>query len=91
MDFEWDETKSAATLAERGFGFDFAALVFGGLTLEEFDSRQDYGEVRIKAIGEVIGHVLAVIYTDRDDVRRIISARLANRKERAQWQSFASR
>ena len=91
MDFEWDEAKSDANLAERGFGFDFAALVFDGLTLEEIDSRQDYGEVRIKAIGDVVGHVLAVIYTDRDDVRRIISARLANRKERAQWQSFASR
>ena len=91
MDFEWDEAKSDANLAERGFGFDFAALVFDGLTLEEIDGRQDYGEVRIKAIGDVVGHVLAVIYTDRDDVRRIISARLANRKERAQWQSFASR
>ena len=91
MDFEWDEAKSDANLAERGFGFDLATLVFDGLTLEEIDRRQDYGEVRIKAIGEAAGHVLAVVYTDRDDVRRIISARLANRKERAQWQSFASR
>ncbi len=49
------------------------------------DDRADYGETRIKAIGEVDGIVLAVIYTDREDVRWIISARKANRKERALW------
>lgn len=41
------------------------------------------------ALGEAEGIVLAVTYTDRGDVRRIISARLASRKERALWQSFA--
>ena len=91
MDFEWDEAKSKANLAGRGFGFDFAALVFEEPTLEQIDSRQDYGEVRIRAIGGVGGHVLSVVYTDRGHVRRIISARLANRKERSQWQSFANR
>ncbi len=45
----------------------------------------DEGEVRVRAIGAVEGLVLVVIYTDRDDVRWIISARLANRKERALW------
>jgi uncharacterized DUF497 family protein len=30
-----------------------------------------------------------VITTDRGDVRRIISARRASKKERAEWQSFA--
>ena len=49
------------------------------------DDRADYGEVRVKAIGEVDATVLVVIYTDRDDVRWIISARLANKKERALW------
>ena len=49
------------------------------------DDRADYGEVRVKAIGEVDTTVLVVIYTDRDDVRWIISARLANKKERALW------
>jgi hypothetical protein len=42
-------------------------------------------QVRVKAIGEVEGIVFVVIYTDRDDVRWIISPRQANRKERSLW------
>ncbi|MGX5736894.1 BrnT family toxin [Bosea thiooxidans] len=91
MEFEWDELKSEANRIGRGFGFDFAALIFDGPTLEGPDDRKDYGELRIRAIGEVEGFVLAVVYTDREPVRRIISARLASRKERALWQAFASR
>lgn len=95
MRFEWDETKSDTNLAERGFGFDFAALVFDGPTLEAADDRHDYDEDRVNAIGSVDGFILAVTYTDRDfedlgPIRRIISARLANRKERSRWLSFAS-
>lgn len=91
MEFEWDRRKSDTNLAERGFGFDFAALIFEGSTIEEVDGRRDYGEVRVQALGEVDGLVLMVVYTDRGDVRRIMSARLANRKEKALWQSSASR
>jgi len=63
MLFEWDEAKSRHTLEERGFGFEYAARIFLGPTLERPD--------------------------DRDDTRHIISARLASRKERRLWQSFA--
>jgi uncharacterized protein len=76
-------------LSERGFGFDYAARIFLGRTLEKPDDRRDYGEIRIQAIGQVGGDVLFVVYTDRGDARHIISARLANRKERKAWQSFA--
>jgi uncharacterized DUF497 family protein len=89
MLFEWDEAKSRRTLSERGFGFDYAARIFLGPTLEKQDDRRDYGEVRMQAIGEVAGDVLFVAYTDRSDARNVISARLANRKERRLWHSFA--
>ena len=61
--------------------------VFLGRTIEVVDDRYDYGEVRVKAIGEVEGDVLVVAYTDRNGFRRIISARDANSKERALWLS----
>jgi hypothetical protein len=57
--------------------------------LERPDNRREYGEVRIQAIGRVIDDILFVVYTDRGDARHIISARLASRKERRLWQSFA--
>ena len=85
MRFDWDPNKSERNLRERGFGFDFAALIFDGGTIEKIDARHDYGETRVQAIGEADGLVLFVVYTDRSDVRWIISARIANRKERALW------
>ena len=89
MLFEWDEAKSRRNLNERGFGFEYAARIFSGSTLEKPDNRREYGEVRIQAIGRVIDDILFVVYTDRGDARHIISARLASRKECRLWQSFA--
>jgi uncharacterized DUF497 family protein len=88
VEFEWDDGKSESTLKDRRFDFAFAAGIFNGPVVESHDTRKNYGEVRIKAIGETHRLVLAVIYTDRDGFRRIISARLASKKERAQWRSF---
>ena len=56
--------------------------MFDGPTMEVSDARRAYGEDRIKAIGAVRGVCLVCVYTDRGDIRRIISLRLANRKER---------
>jgi uncharacterized DUF497 family protein len=89
VEFEWDHAKSERNRRERGFGFDDAARLFGGQILEFVDTRQAYGEMRIKAVGEVDGAVLVVVYTPRGSALRIISARRANRKERALWHSFA--
>jgi hypothetical protein len=92
MRFEWDPEKSEANLRERGFDFAFATLVFEGSTLEKQDRRRDYGEVRIVATGLADGIALPVAYTDRLDdegerVRRIISARRSNRRERKAYQA----
>jgi uncharacterized DUF497 family protein len=76
-------------LLERGFGFDYAVRIFSGPTMEKQDHRRDYGEVRMQAIGQVGYDVLFVVYTDRGNARHIISARLANKRERKSWQSFA--
>jgi uncharacterized protein len=84
--FTWDSGKSERNLAERGFDFAFAASAFAGPTLERIDTRQDYGEVRRIALGVADEIPLTIVYTDRaeagDVVRRIISARVSNRRER---------
>ena len=87
--FEWDEAKSDSNLRRRGFGFEYAALIFDNPVLEKDDERKDYGERRIQAIGRVGHDILFVAYAWRGEIRRIISARLANRKERnAYGESF---
>ena len=86
MRFGWDRRKSARNLRERGFDFEFSALIFEGPTLEREDTRRDYGERRVIAVGLAEGLALTVVYSDRAEagevVRRIISARLSNRRER---------
>lgn len=90
MEFEWDAGKSNRNRDVRGFDFTFAAGIFRGGTIEAVDARREYGELRIRAIGEAEEIVLVVTYTDRGDVRRIISARPANRKERLQWLNLSA-
>lgn len=89
MEFEWDPDKSEATFRQRGFDFAYAARLFVGDWIETEDTRADYGETRVKAVGQVGPDVLAVVYTVRGSAVRIISARLANRKERSLWRTRA--
>ena len=87
MIFEWDEAKSHRNAVDRHLPFDLAVILFDNPTLEAIDDRQDYGEIRIKAIGVVRTLCLVCVFTDRGDVRRIISLRQANRKERDDYRA----
>jgi uncharacterized DUF497 family protein len=82
MDFEWDLGKSRRNAAERGLPFELAMVLFEGPLIERVDDRQPYGEIRIRAIGAVEQVILHCVYTMRGDIRRIISLRRANGKER---------
>jgi uncharacterized DUF497 family protein len=90
VDFGSDPAKHARTLQERGIGFDLASEIFDQAVLQTVDARRDYGELRVRAIGQTTdGRLLAVVYTDRGDLRWIIAARAAWRKERQAWQARA--
>ena len=49
------------------------------------DLRKDYGEERWKIIGNIYGSIISVIYTVRNKVTRIISARKASSAERKEY------
>ena len=83
--FEWDDEKNRENISKHGIDFDDALSIFDGPTLERIDDRFDYNERRIIAYGETSGYVLAVVYTMRGDVCRIISARKGNRHERSEY------
>ena len=85
-----DGAKSERNLRERGFGFVAVIEVFARPVLEFEDARRDYGERRIIAIGEYGGAILAVVYTWRGSVRRIISLRIANRRERNAYRTHVA-
>lgn len=81
-EFEWDEKKNFINIEKHGVDFEDAIAIFLGPTLEAEDTRRSYGETRMIAYGAINSHVLAVVYTMRGDVCRIISARKAKRNER---------
>jgi uncharacterized DUF497 family protein len=88
MEFDWDEAKSDACLANRGFDFAFAVGVFADPTLlVEVDDRRDYGEPRLVAVGKIADLHFTVVFTPRAAKLRIISARRASRKEIARYGS----
>ena len=87
--FDWDPPKSEKTRLERGFGFDYAVRVFAGRVVLVADRRRDYGEERIRAIGEIDGRVFGVVYTNRGSVRWITSAWKASGKDLRLWQDRA--
>ena len=68
MTFEWDAAKSTRNLSLRGFDFEFASLVFSGTYIEFDDTRRDYGECQLVALG------LA------DDIRRPSTLPIASSK-----------
>ena len=62
MEFEWDDAKSDACLAQRGF--DFAHAIRAFLDDERIvgrDRRWDYGEDRYRLLGAIEGRVFIVI------------------------------
>lgn len=83
MNFEWDPVKREANLEKHKIDFALAALVFLDVDrIERNDNRKDYGEPRFQTIGIAKGIVLFVVYTKRENLIRIISARKADKNEK---------
>lgn len=84
--FEWDEVKAASNYANHGVSFEAAMGVFNDpFAIEFLDERFDYGEDRFVLIGMTGHRVLTVVYTERDDRTRLISARHATRYEQDEY------
>jgi hypothetical protein len=82
LSFEWDARKAKANLARHGVSFEQAREAFRDpFALELRDDRFDYGEDRFALIAMVRGRCLTVVYAERNERCRIISARVAAKTE----------
>ena len=88
MQIEFDAAKRNKTLTERGLDFARAAKVFAGIHLTAPDSRQDYTEDRFITMGYLDARLVVLVWTPRDEVRRIISMRKANDREKAFYDHY---
>jgi uncharacterized protein len=85
-EFEWDEGKARANLAKHGVSFEAARLVFDDLfAIERVDSGSEPIEVRYVITAMANGVLLTVVYTERGDRIRIISARKATKHEQEEY------
>ena len=83
--FDWDERKSRSNLAKHGIAFDAAVEIFyGPIVLRRSDRNH---EERWVAIGSSENRVIAVVFTLRTDVIRIISARRARKTEEGEYRN----
>lgn len=82
---EWDDDKAEINYKKHKIYFEDAARVFlDDNRIDYFDELHSDDEERWKVIG-LVKNVLAVIYTERSERLRIISARKANNREEAEY------
>lgn len=86
--FEWDEEKAQINLKKHGVSFEEASSVFAcPLSLTIADPLHSNEEDRFITLGESNnGRLLVVVTTDRGESIRIISARIASRRERKNYE-----
>src|SRR5882757_388469 len=77
--FDWDERKSRSNLAKHGIDFDSAVEIFYGPVVLFRSDRNN--EERWIAVGSSENRLIAVVFTRRAEVIRIISARRARKNE----------
>lgn len=85
MIYEWDPQKNQENLRKHDITLEDAREVFDDeYRIEELDDR-DYGEERWTTIGRISAGFVFVVYTFRDDVIRLISARKAKIDEQQRY------
>jgi uncharacterized DUF497 family protein len=88
MKIEFDQAKRDKTLQERGLDFARAVEVFDGIHFTGQDKRMEYEEDRFITIGWLDANMIVMVWTLRGEVRRIISMRKANDREKTLYASY---
>lgn len=91
LQFEWDERKAQLNIKKHSIDFETSTTVFDDpLALIFDDVWHSVGEAREIIIGHDRNYrLLLVCFTERNDRIRIISARLATKKERQDYEQHA--
>ena len=89
MAYVWDPAKSKANLKKHGVAFADAVIALEdefALTVSDPEAQD---EDRFVSMGsDPAGRVLVTVYTHRDDVIRVISARTASNAERKRYEEL---
>lgn len=81
MEIEYDQRKNRINIKKHKVSLQEAVNLEWDMLLAKQDTRHDYDEIRMIGYAPIGQQVFCVVYTDRDDARRIISLRKANKRE----------
>ena len=84
--YEWDARKSRSNRRKHGVRFSDAMSVFGDPRAITFRDEHPHEERFVTVGMDLLGRVLVVVYTWREDFIRIVSARLATARERRDYE-----
>lgn len=87
--FTWNEQKRLANIDKHGIDFEDAAIALQRPRIERQSDRN--GEVRVLAICPDTNRLIAVVYTMRGSICRIISARRARKNEQVLYYAYYDR
>lgn len=80
MQIEFDPVKDERNIRERGLSFERAAEFDFETAFYAADSRRDYGETRVRALGYLGDRLHALVYVGIPQGIRVISLRKANQR-----------
>ncbi|MCU0567321.1 MAG: BrnT family toxin [Oculatellaceae cyanobacterium Prado106] len=91
MTFQWNPDKASSNIKKHGVSFEEAVTVFGDpLAVTISDPDHSAGEFRFLTMGQsTLQRLLVVSHTEREGEVRLISARLATRQEKRNYESGA--
>jgi uncharacterized DUF497 family protein len=81
MKIEFDSVKDAKNIAKHSVSLALAESLEWDLLLATEDTRENYGDVRMVGFAPIGRKVYCVVFTEHDDIYRIISLRKALPKE----------
>ena len=85
MEIDFDPAKDAVNSAKHGVSLAEAAGIEWESLWAKIDERADHGEIRMIGYAYIGRRLHCIVYTDRGNVRRIISLRKANLREERRY------
>ncbi|MDY7574410.1 BrnT family toxin [Actimicrobium sp. CCI2.3] len=82
----FDAHKNARNITLRGLDFALACKFDFQTAVIWIDSRKEYSEVRISALGLLDGRLYSLVFTETANGIRVISFRKANRREAKRYE-----
>ncbi len=81
MEITYDPVKNISNIEKHGISLAERRNLKWDLLLAKQDTRIEYSEIRMIGYAPIKDRVFCVLFTDRDNIRRIISLRKANKRE----------